>query len=126
AAGGCGFAVLALGGELVDGPAWLAREAGLAATLARADLVVTATTGFDFASRGGAVVQRVARWAGEVLRPCVVLAGSVQVGAREMRLMGVESAHGLGPVPVAGEPATLDLDALEGLAARVARSWVPP
>nr|WP_231747975.1 glycerate kinase [Auraticoccus cholistanensis] len=123
AAGGCGFAVLALGGRLVSGPQLLAEESGLPATLAAADLVVTATTSLDFASRGGAVVQAVAGWAGEALRPCVVLAGSVQIGAREMRLMGVESAHALGPVPLAGRPARVDLAALGDLVARVARSW---
>ncbi|SDE55461.1 glycerate kinase [Auraticoccus monumenti] len=123
AAGGCGFAVLALGGSLVTGTDWLAEEAHLQQTVAAADVVVTTCTGFDFAHRGGPEVQAVAGWAAATSRPCVVLAGSVQIGARETRLMGVESAHALGPVPLVGQEPVVDPDGLEALALRVGRSW---
>lgn len=123
AAGGSGFAVLALGGTLVTGTGWLAEESGLHRTLASADLVVTTCTGFDFAHRGGPEVQAVAGWARETSRPCVVLAGSVQIGAREARLMGVESAHAVGSVPLVGQQPDVDLAGLEALAVRVGRTW---
>lgn len=123
AAGGCGFAVLALGGSLVTGTDWLAGEAHLQQTVAAADVVVTTCTGFDFAHRGGPEVQAVAGWAAATSRPCVVLAGSVQIGARETRLMGVESAHAVGPVPLVGQEPVVDLAGLEALAVRVGRTW---
>ncbi len=59
----------------------------------------------------------------EALRPCVALAGSVLVGSREMRTMGIESAYSLvelvGEEAAFGEPAA----SLAALAERVARTW---
>lgn len=115
AAGGVAYAITALGGRLVTGPAESARRVGLADTMAAADLVITGATSFDFGSRGGGVMQHVADLAQAALTPCVALAGQVLIGGREMRTMGVESAYAAdGPGVVA----------LRALAERVARTWV--
>lgn len=113
ACGGVGLAVLALGGRLATGP-----ELTLADVAGPVDLVVTGCTAYDFASRGGGVVAAAARLAAELLCPCIVLAGEVLVGGREMRTMGVEAAYGL-DAP-AGEVTAAELGAL---AVRVGRSW---
>ena len=65
----------------------------------------------------------VAGVAAEALRPCIVLAGKVLVGSREMRALGVESAYSL--VDLVGEDRAFaaPADALADLAARVARTW---
>jgi glycerate 2-kinase len=113
ACGGVGLAILALGGRLATGP-----EVTLAGVSAPVDLLVTGGTSYDFATRGGGVVASAARLAAELLCPCVVLAGEVLIGGREMRTMGVEAAYGLDVA--AGE---VTFDALRGLAVRVGRSW---
>jgi glycerate kinase len=118
ACGGTGLAVLALGGRLTTGP-----ELALAGAPA-ADLVVTGCTVFDFASRGGEVVTAAARAAERLLSPCIVVAGEVLVGGREMRAMGIEAAY---PVHRSSRDAPTGGDvtatALTALATRVARSW---
>ena len=66
----------------------------------------------------------VAALAGEHARPCVVLAGRVDVGNREMRALGVESAYAM--VERAGDRALTEPGAaLEELAAHVAGQWSP-
>jgi glycerate kinase len=124
ACGGLGLAVLALGGRLATGP-----ELGLAASPFRPgrsapDLVVTGCSVFDFAARGGGVVAAAAAAAQEVLAPCVVVAGEVLIGAREMRTLGIEAAY---PVrqstldsPVGGD---VGAEELAATARRVGRSW---
>lgn len=123
AAGGLGFALLALGGERVAGITTVAEAVGTAAALREADLVLTGEGAFDYSSRSGKVVSGVAGLAGEAGVPCVVLAGRVDLGAREMRTMGVESAYGM--TTLVGEQAALGDPAgsLSALAERVARTW---
>jgi glycerate kinase len=57
------------------------------------------------------------------LSPCIVIAGEVLIGSREMRTMGIEAAYAVrestSDVP-AGE---VSEDELAGIARRVARSW---
>ena len=67
------------------------------------DLVVTGCSVFDFASRGGGVVAAMAEAAAAALAPCIVIAGEVLIGSREMRTMGIEAAY---PVrePLPDEP----------------------
>lgn len=113
ACGGVGLAVLALGGRLATGP-----EVTLADLVPPVDVVVTGCTSYDFASRGGGVVASAARLAERLLCPCIVLAGEVLIGGREMRTMGVEAAYGLDVG--AGE---VTVEALRALAVRVGRSW---
>ena len=119
ACGGLGWVVLALGGRLATGP-----ELGLADVIARPDLLVSGCGVFDFGSRGGGVVAAAAQVAAEHLAPCVVIAGEVLIGAREMRTMGIEAAY---PIRTSSldAPAGGDLSAEEvaQVAVRVARSW---
>jgi glycerate kinase len=123
AAGGLGFAVLLLGGSREPGIGLVAGALRLAERARAADLVITGEGAFDYSSRGGKVPYGVAEIAGEALRPCVVLAGQVQVGSREMRALGVESAYSL--VESAGEDRAFadPAGALADLAERVARTW---
>lgn len=123
AAGGLGFALLALGAERRPGIGLVADAVGLAERAALADLVVTGEGAFDFSSRSGKVPYGVAAIAAEALRPCVAIAGQVLVGSREMRALGVESAYALvdlvGEERALGQPAA----ALAEVTARVARTW---
>lgn len=123
AAGGLGYAVLLLGGRRVPGFETIAEVTGLERHAREADLVLTGEGAFDFQSREGKVVSGVAAVAGRAIRPCVVLAGQVLVGAREMRSMGVESAYSIVDV-VGREAAFAEPHAgLAALAERVARTW---
>ncbi len=119
ACGGLGWAVLALGGRLTTGP-----EIGLSELTATPDLVVSGCGVFDFASRGGGVVAAAAETAGAHLAPCVVIAGEVLIGAREMRTMGIEAAYPIRAssldTPTGGD---LSYEEVTGVAVRVARSW---
>jgi glycerate kinase len=123
AAGGLGYALLLLGATRVSGIDLVADAVGLAAQAAAADLVITGEGSFDFSSRAGKVPFGVATVAGAAARPCIVLAGRVDVGSREMRALGVESAYSL--VDLVGEERALadPAGALFDLAARTARTW---
>ena len=123
ACGGLGFAVLALGGRLTTGPA-LAFEspAGLRARH-RVELVVTGCSVFDFLRRGGGVVAAAAQLASDALSPCVLIAGEVVVGAREMRTMGIEAAYAVRESSLDAPQGAVTADELARTAARVARSW---
>lgn len=125
AAGGLGFALAVLGAELVPGTQVVLDAIGIDAHVAAADLVVTGEGAYDITSRSGKTVFGVAEAAARHARPCIVLAGRVDVGAREMRAMGVESAYAV--VDAVGESAALGDAAthLAALAERVARTWSP-
>ncbi len=118
ACGGTALAVLALGGRLTTGP-------GLAldAITGPVDLVVTGCSVFDFAHRGGGVVAAAAALAGRLLAPCVVVAGEVLIGAREMRTMGIEAAYGVREAGTSDTNAVVTPDELASTARRVARTW---
>ncbi len=122
AAGGLGFALALLGATRRPGLDVVADAVGLSERIAEADLVVTGEGSFDVTSRGGKVPAGVARLAGEHARPCIVLAGRVEVGNREMRALGVESAYAM--VDRAGERSMAEpVDVLAELAAHVAGQW---
>ena len=123
AAGGLGYALLVLGAIVEPGIALVADAVDLADRARVADLVITGEGAFDFSSRAGKVPHGVAQVAEEALRPCVVLAGKVLVGSREMRALGIESAYSL--VDLVGEDRALaePAAALAELAARAARTW---
>lgn len=123
AGGGLGLAIQALGGEIMTGPQWLARANGLEETVRQADLIVTSTSLYDFASRGGGVVQAAADWATAAMRPCIVLAGEVVIGGREQRTMGVESAYPVHANTVVGAVQPVSGEQLRALAGRVAQTW---
>ncbi|MCB8956183.1 MAG: glycerate kinase [Nocardioides sp.] len=123
AAGGLGFALLLLGARREPGIELVAGALRLSERARAADLVLTGEGAFDYSSRGGKVPYGVAEVAGAALRPCVVLAGQVHVGSREMRALGVESAYSL--VEAVGEQRAFadPAGALSDLAERVARTW---
>lgn len=118
ASGGLGFAVLALGGRLATPAAFCAEASGLDRPLAAADLVVTACDSFDFGSRGGGVVTDLARRCEAAETPLVVVSPMVGMSGREMRVMGVESAHPL-------EPGADTAAALTATGRRLAAGWTP-
>ncbi len=123
AAGGLGFALLALGASRRSGLDLVADAVRLAERARAADLVITGEGAFDFSSRSGKVPYGVAQVAVEAVRPCVALAGRVDVGSREMRALGVEAAYSLEEA-VGRERAFADPPAaLADLAERVARTW---
>jgi glycerate kinase len=71
------------------------------------------------------VVAEVAELAGRSLAPCVLLAGEVYVGAREMRAMGIEAAYPIRPDVPGGQPdgPAPGESELAAAATRVARTW---
>jgi len=123
AAGGLGFALLLLGARREPGVELVCAAVDLSARAARADLVVTGEGAFDFSSRSGKVPYGVARVAADAVRPCIALAGSVLVGSREMRALGIESAYAV--TDLVGQEASFadPAGSLASLAERVARSW---
>jgi len=124
AAGGAGFAVLALGGRLATGTGYLGDQVGFAGTLARSDLLVTGCTVFDFATRGGGVLAQLARRAETALRPCIAIAGEVLIGGREMRTMGIEAAYPVWASTLEQpDPVAVTGSELAEAAQRVARTW---
>ena len=123
AAGGLGFALLALGATREPGIALVARAVRLAERARAARVVVTGEGAFDFSSRSGKVPYGVAEIAAAALRPCVAIAGRVDVGNREMRALGIESAYSLTEIVGAERAMSEPAEALAETAARVARSW---
>ncbi|MDT9593820.1 glycerate kinase [Nocardioides zeae] len=123
AGGGIGYALGLLGGRTTSGVDLVLEAVDLPARARRADVVVTGEGRFDHTSRTGKAPHGVARVAEAALRPCVVVAGEVLVGAREMRALGVEAAYAV--VDDVGAHGALDraYDALVVTAARVARTW---
>lgn len=125
AAGGLGFALLALGACRVAGLDVVAEAVGLDAAVAGAELIVTGEGSFDWSSLRGKVVSGVASRAASQAVPCVVVAGQVSVGRREAAAAGVEASYSLaeqvGLARALGDPA----GSLAAAAARVATQWSP-
>ena len=123
AGGGVGFALMLLGAQRVPGVATVSETIGLLDRLKQADLVITGEGAFDFSSRSGKVPYGVAELAGEALIPCIALAGQVEIGSREMRALGIESAYSVSELVGEELSMTQAASSLEQLAARVARTW---
>jgi glycerate 2-kinase len=123
ACGGLGFAVLALGGRLSTGPAVALASLEAKSGLHNVDLVVTGCSVFDFASRGGGVVAAMADAAMTALSPCIVIAGEVVIGSREMRTMGIEAAYAVRESVLDNPRGNVSEEELATTAHRVARSW---
>ena len=124
ACGGLGWAVLALGGRLTTGPELALAEVPRAGDRRPYDLVVTGCGLFDFATRGGGVVAAAAELAAELLAPCIVVAGEVLIGSREMRTMGIEAAYPIRESHL-DRPAGGDLQEAELVqtVTRISRTW---
>jgi glycerate kinase len=123
ACGGLGFAVLALGGRLATGPALTLNSHAGQEALRGVDLVVTGCSTLDFASRGGGVVAAMAEAAATALSPCIVIAGEVLIGSREMRAMGVEAAYAVRESRLDEQSTEVSEEELTRTVRRVARSW---
>jgi glycerate kinase len=123
ACGGLGFGVLALGGRLSTGPALALSSPIGRAALRVLDLIVTGCSAFDFASRGGGVVTTMAEAASHSLSPCIVIAGEVLIGSREMRAMGIEAAYPVRESTLDQPSGDVSEQELAATARRVARSW---
>lgn len=123
AGGGIGFGLMLLGGRRQSGLELISGVAGLREALMSADLVITGEGAFDVTSRAGKVPAGVAAAALEAVVPCIALAGRVDIGSREMRTLGVESAYSMSEI--FGEEAALNrpADTLADLAERVAGTW---
>jgi glycerate kinase len=124
AAGGLGAALFGLGATAAPGARTVAELAGLPAALAQADLVVTGEGSYDFTSLRGKVVAGVAEAAMAEAVPCLVVAGQVTVGRREMLASGVNAAYAMDDEPGGLEAALADpARVLTHLAQRMAREW---
>ncbi|MGQ0623535.1 MAG: glycerate kinase family protein [Sporichthyaceae bacterium] len=124
AGGGLGYALMLLGAQRVAGIATVLELTGLSDCAATVDVVVTGEGCFDWQSLTGKVVAGVAGLAMALARPCVVLAGQVELGRREMAAVGVESAFSVAEhAGSVGAAMAAPAEHLSGLAARVATSW---
>ena len=126
AAGGLGYALGVLGAELVPGVELVAESTSLALMAGVADLVITGEGSLDFSSRSGKVPRGVAAVAQDALRPCIVLAGRVFLGSRELRTIGIETAYSVSELVGEELSLTAPYDSLAALAERVARTWSRP
>lgn len=124
AGGGLGFALMRLGGRRVSGVETVIAASGLADALDGADLVVTGEGSYDSTSLRGKVVSGVAAVALEAGVPCVVVAGRVSVGRREMAASGVDSAYSLTDLAGSAEAALADAPRwAAAVGARLAEQW---
>jgi glycerate kinase len=122
AAGGLGFALFTLGATRVSGAALVADALDLDARIAAVDLVVTGEGRYDHTSLRGKVVAEVTRRCQPHGVPCIVVAGSVEVGAREAAAHGVTETWDL--TEHCGDAALTDPRvSLQRLAARIAGQW---
>jgi glycerate kinase len=124
AAGGLGAALLACGARRVSGAGLVRELVGLDAALDAADLAVTGEGSFDWQSLRGKLVTAVARAAADRALPCLVLAGQVSVGRREMGAAGVDAAYSVADDAGGVESSMADpAGTLAALAAQVAGRW---
>jgi glycerate kinase len=124
AGGGLGFALLRLGGRRVSGVQTVIEAVGLRERLEAVDLVVTGEGSYDATSLRGKVVSGVALAALEAAVPCVVVAGRVSVGRREMAASGVESSYSLTDLAGSAEAAMTEPARWASVAgARLAEQW---
>jgi glycerate kinase len=123
AAGGLGYGLMLIGAQREPAFSLVADAVGLRSAVRGADLVLTGRRKLDWQSMSGTVIAGVAAIAGESMRPCVAIAGAVQVGNRELRANGIESAYSL--VEIMGAEAAMNdpAESLATVSARVARTW---
>jgi glycerate kinase len=127
AAGGLGFALLALGGHRESGLGIVAESVGLPEHMAVADLVITGEGRFDEQSLRGKVCAGVAGLARASGVPCVVLAGQVWIEPDQAAAGGVSAAYSLADAVGSVEAALArPAQGLRELAEQIAREWTPP
>ncbi|HEV2889312.1 MAG TPA: glycerate kinase [Frankiaceae bacterium] len=125
AGGGLGYGLATFAGAtLARGADVVLDLLGLAARVPRADLVVTGEGSFDWQSLRGKAPAAVARAAAAEGVACVVIAGQVGVGRRELGAHGVDAAYALADVAGSVEEAEADAAGwLAEVAASVAGEW---
>jgi glycerate kinase len=125
AAGGLGFALLALCSAAVRPGIELVIElTGLRAAVAAADLVVTGEGRLDGQSLRGKAPAGVAALAQEHGLPCVAIAGQVDVGRQQLAAAGISACYAVADVAPSLDEAMADAAYwVTDLAARVAREW---
>jgi glycerate kinase len=123
AGGGLAYGLMRLGARRVSGSAVVADAIDLDGQMSKADLVVTGEGGLDFSSLRGKVVAYVAGRAQAMARPCIAIAGDVQVGRREAAAAGLDEIYSLedavGRDRAIGQPAA----SVRHVAAIAARQW---
>ena len=123
AGGGLAYGLMRLGARRVSGAAVVADAIDLDGQMSGADLIVTGEGGLDFSSLRGKVVAYVAGRAQAMARPCIAIAGGVQVGRREAAAAGLDEIYSLvdvvGRDRAIGQPAA----AVRQVAALAARDW---
>lgn len=119
AAGGLPLIIVALGGRLTTGFSLCADATNLARTIAQADLVVVGVDTFTTGNFGGPVVLGLTSLLADLPVACLAVARHVEIGTRELRRHGIESAAELG-----GE---VDLGVSEIIerARPIVRTWLP-
>ncbi len=126
AAGGLGYAVLALGGRRVSAIEEVLRECGFGVAAARSDLVVTGAGRVDWSTMRGSVVAGVAAATLETGRATVLVAGECLVGRRETMSLGLAGTYAVADTPRGVEAMVADpVQTLAARTARVARTWSP-
>jgi glycerate kinase len=124
AAGGLGYALLALGGQRQSGFGIVAEAVGLADQMAGAGLVITGEGRFDEQSLRGKVCAGVAAMAGSAGVPCLVLAGQVRIEPDQVAAGGVSAAYAVADAVGSVEAALArPAEGLQSLAEQVARDW---
>lgn len=123
AAGGLGYGLLLLGGGREPGFATVADAVGLTGLIKGVDLVITGEGKLDWQSMSGKVVSGIAELAGPALRPCIAMAGAVQVGNRELRANGIEAAYSMVDMVGSEESFAHPERSLAAVAERVAKTW---
>ena len=123
AAGGLGFALIHLGAKRLEGITAVMQMLRFEEQLQECDLVITGEGCLDDQTLHGKVCMGVAQRAAKMGIPCVVLAGEVRIGKREISHVGIDSAYAM--KDLVGREASLaqPYDSLQSLAARVAKTW---
>lgn len=126
AAGGLGYALLALGARRVSAVEAVLRACGFGVAAARSDLVVTGAGRVDWSTMRGSVVAGVSAAALETGRPTVLVAGECLVGRRETMTLGLAGTYAVAETPRDLEAMVADpVQTLAARTARVARTWSP-
>lgn len=121
AAGGLGYALLALGGRRESGAELIVAHTGTGAEIARADLLITGEGRLDDQSLHGKVVGSLAASARRCGVPVVVLAGQVALSQNAQTAAGIAGAYSLSEHAGSVRRAMADASAqLSSLAFRVA------
>lgn len=126
AAGGVGYALLALGAHRVSGVDAVIEAVGLDALVAAADLVVTGEGRLDWQSLQGKVVSGVCEVAAPHATPVVAIAGRVLLGRREAMAMGASGVYAVAERADQVDAAMADpVGTLTDRVSRVAATWSP-